>query len=149
MARPRKPTAVKKLQGTLQPCRTNFNEPVINESIAITPPDYLDSEAKKIYSYAIANCPDGLLSTLDMSVFATWADTYAKIIELDKAINDTGLYYTDAKTGITKPSPLISTQSDLKRVLKNLVNELGFSPASRSKITVNKKTTEKNDFLDL
>ena len=84
-----------------------------------------------------------------MSVFATWADTYAKIIELDKAINDTGLYYTDAKTGITKPSPLISTQSDLKRVLKNLVNELGFSPASRSKITVNKKTTQKNDFLDL
>ena len=27
MARPRKPTAIKKLQGTLQPCRTNLNEP--------------------------------------------------------------------------------------------------------------------------
>ena len=91
MARPRKPTAIKKLQGTLQPCRTNFNEPVPKKALnTVEPPDFLSKTARDLWVFALAQAPDELLTTLDFSVFACWADTMAKIIECQEILNREG-----------------------------------------------------------
>ncbi|MDY6323259.1 MAG: phage terminase small subunit P27 family [Succinivibrio sp.] len=150
MARPRKPTAIKALQGTLQPCRTNKNEPVPELKISqIDPPEYLNPVAKKAWLFAVSQMPEGMVTGLDFSVFALWADTYSKILELESAIQHQGLTVFDEKRGYDIPNPLLKAQNELKQVLRGYITELGFSPASRSKVSVqSKKKEETNGFLN-
>lgn len=69
--RPRKPTAVKKLQGTLQPCRTNELEPMPSHALkSVAVPDYLSDKAKEIWLFAIEQAPEAMLTGLDFSVMA-------------------------------------------------------------------------------
>lgn len=150
MARPRKPTAIKKLQGTLQPCRTNFNEPVPKKALnTVEPPDFLSKTARDLWVFALAQAPDELLTTLDFSVFACWADTMAKIIECQEILNREGPTVIDENLGVSKPHPMLKIQNDLKCILKGYLTELGFTPASRSKVSVHTKTENKNPFADL
>lgn len=150
MARPRKPTAIKKLQGTLQPCRTNFNEPVPEHALkTVLPPDYLSPKAKEMWSFALDQAPEEMLTTLDFSVFACWADTMAKILDCEETLNREGLSFTDPDTGISKPHPMLRMQNDLKSILRMYLTELGFTPASRSKVSISKKKEKTNGFANL
>lgn len=148
--RPRKPTAVKRLQGTLQPCRTNKNEPQPQTSLkCIQAPDFLSEKAKSLWDFALAQAPEAMLTSLDFSVFANWADTMAKIIECEEIIKQQGLFIVDEKTGIAKPHPMAKFQDNLKYTLKAYLTELGFTPASRSKVNIQPKDKEENEFLNL
>lgn len=150
MARPRKPTAIKKLQGTLQPCRTNYNEPIPKKALnTIEPPTYLSDTARDLWQFAVQQAPDELLTSLDFSVFSCWADTMAKIIECEKILKSEGTTVMDEKTGVSKPHPMLKMQNDLKYLLRGYLTELGFTPASRSKVSVHTKTENKNGFIDL
>ena len=74
------PTQVKQIKGTLQPCRTNYHEP-IPEGLLVEPPDYMPEGAKAAWRYALECAPPHLLKRLDMSVLEIWAcaaDLYRK-----------------------------------------------------------------------
>ena len=150
MARPRKPTAVKALKGTLQPCRTNNLEPKPETALrAVQPPEYLDQGAKDLWNFALEQAPVEMLTSLDLSIFALWADTYSKIIELEKDIKAEGVTIINAK-GDIKTNPKIALQNQLKAILIKTLTELGFTPASRSKVQVRKvQDKSENGFLDL
>lgn len=148
--RPRKPTAVKKLQGTLQPCRTNELEPMPSHALkSVAVPDYLSDKAKEIWLFAIEQAPEAMLTGLDFSVMAQWADTMAKIIECEEIIKREGLTIIDDKTGLSKPHPIAKWQDTLKYTLKGYLTELGFTPASRSKVNIQPKAKDDNEFLNL
>lgn len=51
--------------------------------------------------------------------------------------------------GNSKLHPLAQQLNNLKQILRMYITELGFSPASRSKVNLNKKTEDKNPFIDL
>ncbi len=57
------PTAVKEIKGTLQPCRTNRNEPRSSATLGSVP-DYMSESAKEAWYYAVTNAPAGLLRLL-------------------------------------------------------------------------------------
>ncbi len=151
MARPRKPTAVKAMQGTLQRCRTNFCEPVPSTMLdQVDPPSFLGDKAMDLWRYAVAQAPREMLTSLDMSVLATWADTQAKIIECEEEILAYGMFVEDEKTGRRMANKALAQQNELKGILLRCLSELGFTPASRSKVSVAKKgDTEANPFMDL
>ena len=150
MARPRKPTAVKKLQGTLQPCRTNPNEPMPEHSLrSIVPPAYLSKTAQEIWRFAVEQAPEEMLTSLDFAVFACWADTVAKIMDCEKILAREGTTFTDPKTGLSAPHPMLKFQNDLKYTLRSYLTELGFTPASRSKVSVRKSDKPTNEFIDV
>lgn len=150
MGRPRKPTAVKKLQGTLQPCRTPENEPVPSIPLrAIKPPRHLCKFARDAWKFAVEQAPEGLLTSLDFSTFEQWADVYAKILECEQVLKTEGWVVTDPDSGISKPHPMLKMQNELRGLLKIYLTELGFTPASRSRISITPKTEHKNDFIDL
>lgn len=150
MARPRKPTAVKKLQGTLQPCRTNPDEPVPQFPLKkIKAPDYLDKRAQDLWTFAIAQAPEELLTSLDFAVFSCWADTMSKIIECQNIIDVEGAFIL-TEAGTSKPHPALKMQNELKVILRGYLTELGFTPASRSKVSVIKKKDDTvNGFAEL
>jgi len=150
MARPRKPTAIKKLQGTLQPCRTNENEPVPDVFLAqIEPPKHLNETARDMWEFAVSQAPKEMLSSLDFSVLAAWAETQGKIIELEKEIQRDGMLIFDEKKGHNIINPAVELQNALKNIMLRQLSELGFTPASRSKVSLKKKEDPKNGFVEL
>lgn len=79
-----------------------------------------------------------------------WADTVSKILELEAILQHEGLMLTDEKTGKRVVNPVLKQQNELKYILKNYLTELGFTPASRSKVSITKSDSDnKNSFLDL
>ena len=149
--RPRKPTAVKKLQGTLQKCRTNPAEPTPqNDLKAMTPPEYLTDSAKEIWAFALSQAPEGMLSTLDFGIFSEWAVVYDQFLTISESIKKGGTLRRETD-GELVPSPLLSKLHSTITLLRGLQSDLGFTPSSRSRVVSFGKDTEKtgNKFSDL
>ena len=129
------PTTIKKVKGTLQKCRTNSREPrpvgVLGE-----PPDYMSDTAKEAWRYAVTNAPAGLLSSLDAAVLERWANCAGLYREALAKINRAGVAGMIVKTpsGILRRSPLMDVIRDLAMEMKGYESEMGFTPASRSRV---------------
>lgn len=144
--RPRKPTAVKKLQGTLQKCRTNALEPIpqIDLKQFIEPPEYLTDSAKDIWTFALQQAPEGMLSSLDYSIFSEWVILYDQFIKLSEGLKAQGTFVRDAD-GNQTVNGIINSITKTATILRGIENELGFTPASRSKVSSFKTSSEKKN----
>lgn len=132
--RPRKPTAVKKLQGTLQKCRTNPAEPMPpNDLKAMSPPDYLTDSARGIWVFALSQAPEGMLSTLDFGIFSEWVVAYDQFLTISAGIKRDGVLQQTVD-GELIASPLLAKLNATISLLRGLQSDLGFTPASRSKV---------------
>lgn len=140
------PVAVKKIKGTLQKCRTNPNEPVPQGMLG-EPPEYMSDVAKEAWIYAVANAPSGLLSSLDAAVLERWANCAGLYREALSKINRAGVSGMIVKTpsGILRRSPLMDVIRDLALEMKGYESEMGFTPASRSRVQVHQESLDKND----
>lgn len=145
--RPRKPTALKKLQGTLQKCRTNPDEPIPQIDLkSIVAPDYLTDSAKEIWTFALQAAPEGMLSSLDFGIFVQWVVCFDQFIQLSACIKEQGTFTKDGDGNI-KVSDILHHITKTAAILRGLENELGFTPASRSKVvSFGKKNEKKNKF---
>ena len=144
--RPRKPTALKKLGGTLQPSRTNPLEPVPDVALGY-PPEWLTPTAKeywqeiggillqmKLVSYA-----DTAAMTLLCDVLAQWVSvrvTIAKRGRVYELLSDGGKVY--------RARPEVAMEADLWRRASRMLVEFGLTPASRSKVSALGATEEKD-----
>lgn len=150
MARPRKPTAVKRLQGTLQKCRTPQNEPIPQNDLRGAPaPEYLTDTAKEFWTFSLAQVPPGLVSTVDYSVFVQWVVLFDQFIQLSEQIKREGtIVQTEDGPEVSK---ILHHLTKTASALKTLETELGFTPASRSRVISFAKEgpEKKNAFADL
>lgn len=138
MARPRKPTKLKVLQGTAKPSRTNQREP--KPKIGIPPaPEHLSAAARAAWN------PVGQL-LLDMRVL-TLADglaleglceTYADLRRARSSLDSRdGLWYEVAtKQGGTmyRAYPEVAMVADADRRLASWLTKFGLSPADLSRV---------------
>ena len=140
------PVAVKKIKGTLQKCRTNKHEPRPGGQLS-EPPEYMSDIAKEAWIYAVQNAPPGLLSSLDASVLERWANCAGLYREALGKINRSGVAGMIIKTpsGILRRSPLMDVIRDLAQEMKGYETEMGFTPASRSRVQVPQDSVNKND----
>jgi len=140
------PVAVKKLKGTLQKCRTNPHEP-LPLGMLDQPPEYMSDIAKEAWTYAVANAPSGLLSSLDAAVLERWANCAGLYREALSKINRAGVSGMIVKTpsGILRRSPLMDVIRDLAQEMKGYESEMGFTPASRSRVQVRQASVDAND----
>ena len=140
------PATIKKIKGTLQKCRTNPNEPKPAGQLC-DPPDYMSESAKEAWRYAVENSPPGLLSALDGSVLERWANCSGMYREALAKINKAGVSAMLVKTpsGILRRSPLMDVVRDLAMEMKGYEAEMGFTPASRSRVSVTPEKGNEND----
>lgn len=140
------PVAVKTIKGTLQKCRTNPREPKPTGTLC-TPPEYMSDSAKEAWNYAVSNSPPGLLSVLDGAVLERWANCSGLYREALAKINRAGVSGMIIKTpsGILRRSPLMDVIRDLAMEMKIYESEMGFTPASRSRISMPSEATSNND----
>lgn len=146
MGRHALPTEVKAAQGTLQSCRENRTVLAVDGRLPEQPPVGLTKDARAAWSMAVACCPDGLLTALDHSVLERWARNYALYRRLQKTVDAEGVLNPD------DPGNLSATFNALIKIQQQLTaceRELGFSPASRARVHVQKtEETEGNPFAE-
>src|SRR5262245_4073630 len=136
--RPRKPNAVKELLGTMKPHRRNEDEPVVMAA-DLTCPSGLVGEAKaKWEELAPLLDQSGMLVQTDRDTLKAYCLLWVKFLKLER----------ESRTNYK----LISRCLAVFVQCKGIMQELGLTPAGRSRIKAIPKTdtrTNLQKFLDL
>lgn len=151
--RKRKPTRLKVLEGNPGNRKLPENEPQPKEPLFYAP-DWFDEEQKAQWAYAINNAPDGVLGSSDRDMLTAWvissiAFKRAALAQTKLDANAQLPMLTKDTAGNPKQSPYISMMNNQARLMITAASELGFSPASRAKVSVPKAVRYDNPFSKL
>lgn len=134
------PTHLKLLKGTARKCRTNPNEPMPSGDLT-SPPEWMTESQKASWNFAIQNSPKGLLKQLDQSILTIWVtaeDLHRQALE---GIEKNGMLVKAPNTGLEIQSPYLPIVNKQAQIMMKAATELGFSPSSRSKVSVTPEAT--------
>lgn len=149
MPRPRKPTALKELAGTLQPCRTNEREPRLQPGVPLPPP-HASAMARKVWPGIAGMLEEmGVLTAADAPALEALCETYADLLRarqaLDRGISDGEdliaaagdlTYVTEGKNGkMLRARPEVAMVADADRRLCMWLARFGLTPADRSRVS--------------
>jgi P27 family predicted phage terminase small subunit len=176
MARPRKPTALKELAGTAQPCRINPDEPkppAADETLAGDPPAFLSERGARHWPDLVKLTSDmGVLTVADGYALAETCEALAELHEARQSLanpltarirnKETGevqdieiaqagerSYASWGKDGVMfRPRPEIARINEAFRRLALLLSKFGLTPADRSRVAAAPKG-EVNEFDDI
>ena len=139
--RKRIPDEIKALTGTLRKDRVNELAPRPTGDLVVAP-GYMSAGARAAWEYAITSAPPELLKRLDMSVLEVWACASDLYREAQLALQAEGMIVRAPKTGVPMVSPYLSIANHQASLLMKAASEMGFTPASRSKVST-KQAPEK------
>lgn len=152
--RGRKPkaTVLHLLNGTNRPRNARPDEPhPVGDLLA--PPDGMSDEQKAEWVYALEHAPRGLLRLLDRNIFAQWCVASVDLTEAELVLRTEGKVVPrggDQRITINPDGTQVKTVRSVSKVINPWVrarrdafdrmmkatSELGFSPTSRSRITL-------------
>ena len=134
MPAPKKPTHLKVVMGNPGNRPLNKREPIPVGKLKAAP-SWMSTTQKEAWDYALVNAPSGLLKMLDQSALVVWviAQDAHRVAALD--IADRGVV-TKSTRGEEVINPAVNVQVKQAAIMLRASAELGFSPASRSKIQV-------------
>ena len=141
--RPRKPTNLKVLKGTQRKSRINPNEPEPELKIP-SAPDFLNDEAlKEWYRVTKVLSALGLLTEIDGTMLALYAQSYARMVKYEAIVAKNGELYK-TKNGSVQLSPAMWIINRCHAQIHKYLTEFGMSPAARSKVS-GQKSESKNE----
>lgn len=98
-------------------------------------PTHFDDELREVWNYAIANAPIGLLKKLDSGVLETWCTSLVLHRKAVSEVRKTGLL-VKSPSGHEIQSPYLPIINKQALLMMRSVDQLGFSPASRTRIMI-------------
>jgi P27 family predicted phage terminase small subunit len=131
---PKKPTALKLVAGNPGQRPLNQNEPKPRGNL-YDPPEWLTDQQMDGWRYAIETAPLGLLKRVDRSTLVVWViaeDLHRQAVE---KING-GAMLIKTPNGMPIQSPYISIINKQACVMLKAASEMGFTPASRSRVEI-------------
>lgn len=137
----KKPTKLKIVEGTYRADRSNPREPMPQGDLE-SAPEYLTQEEREVWDYAIKCAPGGLLKKLDFCVFEAWVRSYVFHRAAAQKVNEQG-QVVSAPSGYPITNPYMSNMNRQAAIMLKAAAEMGFSPASRSKVVMSED--EKQD----
>ena len=146
------PTLLKLVSATQRKHRANPAEPQPAGEL-LAPPEQMTDAQKEVWRYAIGNAPKGLLRFLDRDLFASWVMAVAEINLAEASlategpvvkkggdqritINPDGTQVKTVRSATMVPSPWTRIRNEAFQRMVKATSELGFSPTSRSRITL-------------
>ena len=129
MARNPLPSDLKRLKGTLRPCRENRLEPRPEDPIG-DPPAYLEPRAQEIWRNVLSYMPKGVITMCDSAILETYCNMCALREKLQTKINKEGV--TMDLSG--KVSPAFRALKDVQMAIMQSGSQLGLTPSSRQKV---------------
>lgn len=141
-------TAEKKLKGTLQKCRTNFDEPFPDVKVAEpTHPEVLDEIGlKEYYHKAKALAELGCFTEWDNTALCAYAALYSSWVKVEKELNELGDYTTKSKKDVPMRHPLVGMRNATLALMHNYLVQFGLTPISRSKVKADKSGKKTNEW---
>lgn len=140
------PSHLKVLSGKLEKIPEGEPMPIGNLSDA---PEWMSDDQKSAWDYAIKNAPDGLLKRLDKSILATWVvaeDLHRQAVQV---VNRDGLIVPSPVKGEPMQNPWLSIANRQAMIMMKAASEMGFSPASRSRVSVKEESSDdENPFAE-
>jgi P27 family predicted phage terminase small subunit len=110
-------------------------------------PEHLSSRQKQIWAKCIHDAPAGLLKKLDTNVLerfvaakAIWEDANTRVAEMGTIVNN------PAAKGQFMRNPFLNVMSDAAKLMRQASDELGFSPAARTRVKVSGKKKGQSAF---
>lgn len=127
------PTAIKELKGTLRPCRVKKNEPKPQgELIATKPPKTLSKRGQELWKYALEQMPPHVITAVDGALFERWCTLQDQFLDVAKVVQAGNLLDENGSM-----SGALRAELQLNSSIITIEKELGFTPASRTKISAN------------
>lgn len=157
MGRPKKPTQLKKLQGTDRADRIIQNEFQPTIEISSTVPDSLNEWGSKLWVDLMDEYGKfDLISRVDVGSLMVLCNEFGRYCEADDLLKAQGLEIIEdvynSKGDIVGQkkvvNPLIKVVSDAFKNYKSICTEFGLTPASRTKISAPPKE-QQQDPLEL
>lgn len=138
MARPRKPTQLKVLQGSRVRSDREAASNAAQPTIAVPPcPDWLDAKSRKQWDKIAPQLVAlGLLSVIDGDLFGAYAETSARYGDVCSKLEEINDWIGTTPNGFKVQTALVSIRNTLQKQLISLGREFGLSPAARSSIKV-------------
>ncbi len=134
VGRPRTPTPIKRLKGTLQPCRTNHAEPVPTAPLDRIPDAVVAfPRALSWWEIVRADGPPGMLKSIDAAMLEGFCLSVGYAEESAIELQKSGLFLTDDK-GRPYENPAVGTLKKMLDSATRAAAHLGLTPASRSRI---------------
>lgn len=127
MGRKALPTEVKKLKGTLRPCRVNPHEPRPEGELG-DPPEYMSDRAKEFWYSTLKNITPGVLKACDSAVFESFCNALAMREKIQKEVDRVGMVYSG------KVSGHLNALMKIEALLAKAGSEIGLTPSSRQKV---------------
>ena len=143
------PTAVKKLRQTFRPDRAPANEAEPNPAspYQLKAPEWLSERATdKWNELALRLHSLGLLTEIDLDVFALYCVTWDRWRESEEAVKKNGAI-TVAQSGYQAVSPHVTRSKNHLAELIKLSGLLGLSPSARTRVEANPKRDQENALL--
>jgi len=150
MARPKKPTKIKELQGTIRKCREDENEMQVAQVVEMpTAPSFLNEQGAKewdLVTNELANIK--MLHLTDLAVLAAYCNemgTYHALAQEMGGNYTERTYDKDGKLRASKIAPKYKVmQAALQNALK-IASQFGFTPSSRASLSMPEQEKEKTD----
>lgn len=150
--RPRKPTHLKLVTGTAQPCRMNRNEPKLPREIP-SPPAHLSDKAKTAWGYVSVLLGDmGVVTRADRLALEGLCESYADLCSAREALvkRKALTYETLNQSGsvMHRAFPEVAMIADADRRFQAWLAKFGLTPADRSRVSAG-DAPEVNEFAEL
>lgn len=146
----RKPTAVKKAQGTSRPSRENPLEPDVVELSHLEPPPHLDARAALEWGRYVPILQEmRVLSAGDQALLASFCIALSEIAAYSALITDGGMIYTNKVTGVQHENPAVKGRREADKRMVVAAGKLGLSPVDRAKVSKIQDPGEVNPLDDL
>ncbi len=127
------PTALKVLEGNPGKRKLNTREP---KPLHKAPPcpKWLNADAKKEWR-RLANKLEklGVLTELDLGVFATYCDAFSRWKQAEEFLEERGLFYI-TPSGYPQQFPQVAISQNYAKLMNRCAEQLGLTPSARSRI---------------
>lgn len=156
--RPKKPTVIKQLQGTLEKSRLTKDELTPDYITSHAPPSELNEWGVELWNNLFEEYGKvKLITKLDLGSLFIMCNEYGTYAEADDLIKAEGLQiFVDIfnKNGEVvgqkkEPNPMIRVRDNAAKQYKMLCIEFGLTPVSRAKISAQKIENEKDELEEL
>lgn len=130
-----KPTALKELEGNPGKRALNKHEPQ-PEGDLYAAPEWMTPSQREGWAHAITHAPYGLLKQLDRSMLAIWVVAENLHREAAEKVAQYGMLTKSPNAGLPLQSPYLAILNKQAQLMLKAGAELGFSPASRTRVQV-------------
>lgn len=137
--RPRRPTLVKKLEGTYRPDRANPKEPTAPVlPFGTKPPTWVKSaDGKRAWAALLEVAPAGIITQMDAMALGLLVTAFGDWLAARAAIEKEGRYYeTFGPSGrMVRSHPAVADEGDAWKRCAAMLGSFGMRPADRSRVS--------------